>query len=161
MMPTDRSNPEPSTSFSIRFTFEASVSRERAWRALCEEIDAWWPRDMRSGAADSRMRFESTIGGRLREEWGNGGILWYTLVGIVPSVSLDLCGWITPQFGGPAFSCLRVELAGQGQTTKVTVIDGVQGRLGADMPEKVLEGWRLVFETAFKTYCETKDRGSS
>jgi uncharacterized protein YndB with AHSA1/START domain len=156
-MPITKPLVEPSSSFITTFVFDVAAPKERVWRALCDEVDAWWPRAMRSGPEGSRMRFEPSVGGRLREEWGNGaGVLWYTVVLLEPLKALELAGFMTASFGGPAISCVRVALEESSKGTKVTFVDGVQGRVAGDMQKKAHEGWQLVFHDGLKRHCEKK-----
>lgn len=134
---------------------------ERVWRALVEETGRWWPRDFYAGPGESFV-LEPRLGGRMYEDWGNGaGATWYTVTEIQPAKSLGLSGTMPAAFGGPALSLLRLVLRPEGPNGKATVLELTDSefRLATESARASLdEGWRLLFEQAFKRYVEGGER---
>jgi uncharacterized protein YndB with AHSA1/START domain len=84
----------------VRYALEIGINASpvRVWRALTEEIDAWWLADFHVAGADSTMTLDATPGGHLIERAADGGgILWYTVCACRPPTLLTWSGhgrWI-------------------------------------------------------------------
>jgi len=127
---------------------------ERVWQALVEEIGRWWPQDFYAGPAKS-FRLEAELGGRMYEDWGNGaGATWYQVTEIHPGRSLGLSGTMPAAFGGPALSLLRLVLRPDGEATVLELTDSEFRKPSEKAHASLDEGWRLLFEQAFKQYVE-------
>jgi DNA-binding transcriptional ArsR family regulator len=61
----------------IQLEAELPASRDSVFRALTDEIDGWWSYRI---AADSTMRLESNVGGRLYESFEGGGGALYAFI---------------------------------------------------------------------------------
>ncbi len=131
---------------------------ERVWQALVDEIGRWWPRDFYAGPAKS-FRLEPRLGGRMYEDWGNGaGATWYAVTEIDPGRSLGLSGTLPAAFGGPAISLLRLVLRPEGEATVLELTDSEFRRATEKAHASLDEGWRQLFEVAFKRYAEGGER---
>lgn len=156
LAPADRA-----TAGIVRVELEIPIAapRQHVWRMLVEQTDRWWPRDFYASANPTGMRFDATLGGRLYEEsTDGGGVVWYTVIGLTPGVSVDLAGHLTAAFGGPAQTLLRLSLREQGAHTVLELSDAVVGNVGDGTTESLEQGWRAVFETGFKQFVETSIR---
>jgi hypothetical protein len=140
-----------------RFTLALSITPEKAWRVLIDDINAWWPRNYRAVAEPSLMRLDPALGGRL-EEWSEEkrGVLWYTVQAIDTPHSMTLAGFIAPPFGGPALSLLRIGL--RAQDNGLAVLDIHDSIVGAADRSQVESGWRDIFG-AFATFAATQQDG--
>lgn len=128
---------------------------DRVWTALTNDVGQWWPRDFLVAADPLEMQFESRLGGRLFEEGSRGGgAIWYTVYGITLGESIDLVGQLSPAYGGPAQSLLRLSLREQGARTILTLTDAVVGNVGSKSEASLGDGWRAIFERGFKAFVE-------
>jgi DNA-binding transcriptional ArsR family regulator/uncharacterized protein YndB with AHSA1/START domain len=157
-MPESRSPAAPLAAAGVlTVTMEITItaSIERAWAALTKDVGHWWPRDFLVAADPQQMQFEPRLGGRLFEEGSRGGgAIWYTVYGITPGESIDLVGQLSPAFGGPAQSLLRLSLREQGSQTILELTDAVVGNVGAKSEQSLGEGWRAIFERGLKAHIE-------
>lgn len=139
----------------IDLEFPIAAPRERVWQALVAEMGQWWRQDFYMGSPVQPMVFEARPGGRLYEDWGNGGgLLWYTVLALEPPGALDMVGHLTPAFGGPASSMLRLCLKDTGATTLLQLSDSVFGRVSEDSAARLREGWQLLFGEGLTPYVE-------
>lgn len=128
---------------------------ERVWAALTTDVGHWWPRDFLVAADPQQMQFEPRLGGRLFEEGTRGGgVIWYTVYGITPGESIDLVGHLSPAFGGPAQSLLRLSLREQGSHTILALTDAVVGNVSPKSEASLGDGWRAIFEGGLKAFVE-------
>lgn len=142
---------------TITLEIPISAGRQRVWEALTREVAQWWPRDFLVAA--DRMQFQATLGGRLYEEGEAGdGVTWYTVYAIVPNVSLDLVGHLSPAFGGPAQSLLRLVLRDEGDRTVLELTDGVVGKVGSQSSDTIADGWRAIFDAGLRAFVEANLR---
>ena len=143
------------------FTGELEITiaapRETVWRALVEQLDAWWSRDYCATAGPQKMTLEARAGGHLIEEGADGAaVMWFTVLAIEPGSSLDLIGHISPAYGGPATSMLRLALT-SGATEAETVLrvtDALFGRLSDKIPTCAMDGWQVIFGEGLKAFVE-------
>jgi uncharacterized protein YndB with AHSA1/START domain len=131
---------------------------ERVWQALVEEIGRWWPKDFYAGPARGFV-LEPKLGGRMYEDWGNGaGAIWYQVTEIQPPKSLGLTGQMPAAFGGPAVTLLRLVLRPDGEATVLELTDSELRKPTDGCGASLEEGWRALFEKAFKTYVEQGEK---
>ncbi len=74
-------------------------SVEAVWKALTDDIGAWWPETFFAGGEPEKRRYylEPEPGGRMYETWeGGGGILWATVVAMDPAKLLQVSGTTFP-----------------------------------------------------------------
>jgi DNA-binding transcriptional ArsR family regulator/uncharacterized protein YndB with AHSA1/START domain len=139
----------------VELSIHIEAPIERVWRGLVDQVDLWWPRDFFASADPVRMRFDASLGGRLYEEGSDGGgVIWYTVIAVSPGHSVDLAGHLTPAFGGPAQTILRLALSELGKHTVLDLTDSVFGNVGESAAATNEEGWRGLFEKGFKTFVE-------
>jgi uncharacterized protein YndB with AHSA1/START domain len=128
---------------------------ERVWTALTQNVGLWWPREFLVAADPQQMQFEPRLGGRLFEEGTRGGgVIWYTVYGITPTESIDLVGHLSPAYGGPAQSLLRLVLREEGAHTILSLTDAVVGNVRPTSLASLDDGWRAIFERGFKPFVE-------
>ena len=145
----------PAGMLTVRMEIPIAAPCERVWHALTAQIDLWWPRDFRAATDPLRMEFDATLGGRIHEHGGDGGgVIWYTVYAITPGVSVDLAGNLSPAFGGPAQSLLRLVLRDQEGNTVLELTDAVVGNVGPRTADTNRSGWEAIFANAFRTFVE-------
>jgi len=139
----------------VELEIRIAARSERVWQALVEEIGRWWPRDFYAGPDPRGFLLEPRLGGRMYEDWGNGaGAIWYLVTEIDPPRALGLTGQMPAAFGGPATSLLRLVLRPEGESTVLELTDSEFRRPTEKAHASLEEGWRELFEKAFKTYVE-------
>ena len=93
-------------------------------------------------------------GGRLFEQCGDGGLLWYTVLAITPNESLSLAGYCTAEWGGPCTTLLTIKLAASGEKTRLTVSDALYGRVSDEQITSLSEGWQQLFGKGLREFVE-------
>lgn len=136
----------------VELWIEAPV--DRVWTKMTAEMSEWWPRDFLCTKAE-KIQLELWPGGRLFEETPDGGgIMWGTVYRIDPGSTLEFIGHMTPQFGGPSITMVRMTVEADGDSaTKFTMVDSVLGAFAEDTKESLDEGWAYLWG-ALKAYCE-------
>jgi DNA-binding transcriptional ArsR family regulator/uncharacterized protein YndB with AHSA1/START domain len=158
---TSTETPPPACMLTVSLEIPIAATPARVWQALTEQMELWWPADFRAATDSLHMSFDATIGGRILEQGKNGsGVIWYTVYGIAPGVSVDMVGQLSPAFGGPAQSLLRLELREQGHQTMLVLTDAVVGNVGARSAESLQSGWKAIFDDAFKSFVESAGESS-
>jgi uncharacterized protein YndB with AHSA1/START domain len=140
-----------------RVDLEVSIAapRERVWQALVQEAGRWWPKDFYVGQAPRGFIIEPRPGGRVYEDWGEErGALWYTVLVVDPPSALELAGHLTPAFGGPATTTVRLVLKEAEGRTRLRLEDAVFGRVDELTVPRLREGWRALLEQGLKRYVE-------
>ena len=136
------------------FEVEIAAKPERVWRALTDQLGSWWLPDFHMLGPDSVVSLEAKPGGRLFEQCGDGGLLWYTVLSITPNESLSLAGYCTAEWGGPCTTLLTVKLAASGAKTRLTVSDALYGRVSDKQITSLNEGWQQLFGKGLKEFVE-------
>ena len=129
----------------------------RVWQALIEEIGKWWPKDFYALPDSAGMRLEPRVAGRVYEHSGSGAeLLWFTVLALEPEKSLDLTGYLTPAFGGPALTMLLLELIPEGSTTILKISESLLGKVSEGGLQNMRDGWWLIFGEGLKGFVEGK-----
>jgi DNA-binding transcriptional ArsR family regulator len=145
----------PAGMVTVTMDIAITAPVDRVWTALTTDVSQWWPRDFLVAAEPLGMQFEPRLGGRLFEEGTRGGgVIWYTVYGITQGESIDLVGQLSPAFGGPAQSLLRLSLREQGSQTILSLTDAVVGNVGPKSEASLGDGWRAIFERGLKQFVE-------
>ena len=132
---------------------------ERVWDALTTQIGEWWPSDFLTTA--DAMQFEARLGGHLFEQDAAGnGAIWYTVYAIDTGVSIDLAGQLSPAYGGPVQSLLRLVLREHGDHTVLELTDAVIGNVGPNSSKSLSDGWRAIFGAGLKAFVERGKGGT-
>ena len=109
---------------SYELEVDIKSPRERVWKAITNETNAWWLPDFHMLGEGSVVTFDTQAGGGLVERIeGGGSLLWYTVLWNQPDqFTLYLVGHTAPQWGGPNTSILQltVEAREEGSVLKVT-----------------------------------------
>lgn len=146
----------PAAVHSFELVLELSAPLARVWQALTQEIDAWWRRDFFTSARTRRFVLEARVGGRLYEDAGDGeGLQWGQVIGIEAPTKLDLVGYLSPEFGGPAtaYHSFRLSATSSGGTT-LRFTDASHGRVDAAQAQMLADGWKMLLAEGLKPYLE-------
>ncbi|MEM8961719.1 MAG: SRPBCC domain-containing protein [Acidobacteriota bacterium] len=137
------------------FQIDIDASTEQVWTALTEKIGLWWLGDFKILGSDSVTTLEPWPGGRLYEQNGDRGLLWYTVLSIDPGSSLSLGGYCTPAFGGPLSTLITIELAEHDGGTRLQVGDALFGHIDEQRASSLESGWQQLFD-ALRQYVESQ-----
>ena len=141
-------------SFSMETRIDAPP--ETVWGALTDKIGEWWPAPFYSGGEDGKRIYvlEAHPGGRMYEDWGNGGgALWATVVTVEPGRMLQVSGLLFPNWGGPTQWYGTWTLSAESGGTKMTYSEADVGRVSEDSKAELYKGWSFLWAT-MKAYLE-------
>jgi uncharacterized protein YndB with AHSA1/START domain len=150
------SDPNDERGEPVRLEVRIEAPRARVWRALAEDISAWWPAaSFNVGGASARMTLEPRVGGRMFEDWGEGqGLLWAHVCTVRRPELLQMVSDAFPEWGGPLRSYLTWRLESDGEATIVRFVDAALGeRRPGDDAEKE-KGWRFLMAGCLKAHLE-------
>jgi len=137
----------------LEFTYSADV--KRVWKALFSETSKWWPAEFYNVPSPKGFHIEAKLGGRMYEDWGNGaGLVWGNVIGVDPGKSVDLIGYLTPAFGGPAMAMLKFTFKKSGKKTTLQVSDTSFGQITDAKLESTREGWMWLFDKSMRKFLE-------
>ncbi len=141
----------------VQYEFEVELNAPptRVWKALTDQLSSWWLPDFHMLGADSIVSLEPVPGGRLFEQCGEQGLLWYTVLAIAPNESLSLAGYCTAEFGGPCSTLLSVKLTEDGTHTRLAVTDALFGRVSDQQVASLESGWKQLFVDGLKKFVES------
>lgn len=140
----------------VQYEFEVDIEAapSRVWRALTDQLSTWWLPDFHVLGSDSIVTLEPVPGGRLFEESGSKGLLWYTVLAVSTNESLSLAGYCTPEWGGPCSTLLTLKLAEHEKGTRLTVSDALYGRVEEKQVESLKSGWQQMFNDGLRKFVE-------
>jgi uncharacterized protein YndB with AHSA1/START domain len=136
--------------FEVRAEVEVAAPPGVVWRALIEDVGAWWPH---SFTDDPRISMEPWIGGRFMEEWDGGGALYAVVTHIVEGKRLTVSGSMGMQGARQYVKTYELEASGDG-----TVVRTTASTLG-DIPDEMRENYRvggIELLDALKAHAEKK-----
>lgn len=130
---------------------------EHVWQCLLQDVNLWWRKDFYTSNRTKEFIIEPKVGGRMYEDYGNNeGLLWAEVIVIDSPNVIELKGHLSPQFGGPAISFMKLSLKEVEGATILTLSDTVLGDVDDNTKKELASGWKLLYEDAFKNYVESK-----
>lgn len=142
----------------IRAEYEIQARPERIWRAITEEISAWWGAPYKCCDDTVDIALELRGGGALLETGADGThVVWGIVSGFTPDSYLELegsCGMDWPCFGNWSYT---LEGSGSGSTT----LKFSHRALGLFMPRQQQnygKGWDDLLGQRLKSWCESGER---
>ncbi len=114
-------------------------------------------RPQKSGCEDENREEVGEVrkeGGRLFEQNGSNGLLWYTVLAVSTNESLSLAGYCTPEWGGPCTTLLTLKLTENKKGTRLTVSDALYGRVEEKQVESLRSGWQQMFDDGLRKFVE-------
>lgn len=127
------------------------------WNALTDGMDDWWPAEFYTGGDKSActLHLEARPGGRVHEDYAaGGGLLWGTVVTVVPEQKLQVTGYGFPEWGGPSvwFGTWTLETADDGCLLRFT--EHAVGKTSDGYFAEKQKGWTFLFDGALKAHVE-------
>jgi uncharacterized protein YndB with AHSA1/START domain len=140
----------------VQYEFEVDINAapSRVWRALTDQLSTWWLPDFHVLGKDSIVTLEPVPGGRLFEQNGDKGLLWYTVLAISTNESLSLAGHCTAEWGGPCSTLLTLKLVDNEKGTRLVVSDSLYGRVEDKQAEALKSGWQQMFDDGLRKFVE-------
>lgn len=140
----------------VQYEFEVDIDAPppRVWRALTDQLSTWWLPDFHVLGSDSIVTLEPVPGGRLFEQSGSKGLLWYTVLAVSTNESLSLAGHCTPDWGGPCTTLLTLKLTENKKGTRLTVSDALYGLVTEKQVESLRSGWQQMFDEGLRKFVE-------
>ncbi len=127
------------------------------WDALIKDVGIWWRKDFYTSPKTKAFIVEPKVGGRMYEDYGNDeGLLWANVIILDSPNTIEFKGHLSPAFGGPAMSFLKLSLKEDGKGTVLTLSDSVFGEVSENTKKELTSGWKLLYEESFKAYVESK-----
>ena len=146
-------NTNSSVKVLLEIPIEAKI--ETVWNSLISDVNQWWRKDFYTSPKTKAFIIEPKVGGRMYEDYGNNeGLLWSNVIVLDAPNVIEFKGHLTPEFGGPAISFLRLSLKEENTSTILTVTDTVFGIVSEKTKSDLESGWKLLFEDSFKSYIE-------
>lgn len=143
----------------IELEVPIDASAAKVWKTIVERPDEWWISELRCVPGVSKVHFDATAGGALVERNENGGsLLWFTVIAVEPTRSLNLAGAIAPPFGGPCQAFLLIELEENDGATVVKMTNSLHGHVNEQSLPEIEGGWRMLLENGLKRVVETGSR---
>lgn len=137
---------------TIALEYELAASPERVFRALTEEVGAWWTHAFKEG---SRVFLEARPGGEFGERWEGGGALYATVTYLDPARKLRLQG---PMGMAGATACaMEYELEalpGPAPKTRLRLVHDILGWIEPELPADYRAGWALLLGTSLRAHVE-------
>lgn len=137
---------------------DIAASPQDVWTALTENIGQWWPADFYAGGEDGSRNFhlEAKPGGRMYEEWADGGgVLWATVYTVEPGKRLQVSGLSFANWGGPSQWLGSWDLSEHNGGTRLRFSEHAIGRVSDDYGADKLKGWEFLWD-ALKASVEGK-----
>lgn len=140
-------SPTPATVGNLHLAIEIEASPARVWKALTEDLAAWWPAEFYTGGEDGQrtITLDAVPGGLMKESRDDGaGLVWGTVMAIEPGRQLQVLGATFPNWGGPTLSFItwRVEESGSG--ARLTFEESNVGNVAAGQLAEKNQGWGFL-----------------
>lgn len=108
--------------FTIENSRSVAVPPARAWLALVEDVDRWWPKDHSWWGRDSVLSIDPRPGGCFCEVGKDGrGAAHMQVVFVDPGSTLRMTGGLGPLQGMGLHGALEWRLAAEGEGTRITL----------------------------------------
>ncbi len=143
---------------SVQYELEIDIAADadRVWKGITDQLTDWWLPDFHILGEGSRVVFEPWAGGRLAEENGERGLLWFTVLMVDPPCSIVLAGHTAPQYGGPATTLLTLTVEKEGKGTRLRIQDAIFGEVKEKTVASTKDGWKQLFTDGLKKFVEAQ-----
>ncbi len=150
---TTKTSDTRSVSYELQIPIQAT--KEKVWKAMTDETNAWWLPDFRMVGENSVVTFDARAGGSLIETKEDGGsLLWYTVQMCQPKTAIYLVGHIAPDWSGPAISMLKLSLEETDDGCILSISDAIFGHVTDENTACQEKGWNQLFGDGLKAYVE-------
>jgi hypothetical protein len=90
------------------------------------------------------------------EDYGDdNGLLWANVMVLDAPNKLELKGHLSPIFGGPAMTFMKLTLEESEGVTILTLTNTTFGNVSESTKEQLTSGWKMLYENTFKKYVES------
>ncbi|MEL7500648.1 MAG: SRPBCC domain-containing protein [Planctomycetota bacterium] len=130
---------------------------DSVWDALLNEVHLWWLPDFHMVAADSRVEFDVTAGGKGLVEYRTDGsfLQWYSVQCYLPAQKkLYLIGHMAPEFGGPSTTSMTLSLEEKNEGCRLLIHDAHFGNVDEKTVASLSSGWDQLFREGLKRHVE-------
>jgi uncharacterized protein YndB with AHSA1/START domain len=141
--------PDPAATMRAEVELLVHATPERVFRALTEEIGAWWSFAFHP---PSEIRLEARAGGRFYEAWDGGELEFAMVTRVQPGVLLALSGPMGLE--GRVDGSIVFTFVGEFGGTRLTVTHMASGELPEEAEERYRDGWRVLLMDGLKAYVE-------
>ncbi len=142
----------------IQMEISINASIEHTWQSLINDIGLWWRKDFYTSPKTKEFILEARPGGKMYEDYGNNeGLVWAEVIILDSPNILELKSHLSPAYGGPVFSFLRLALESSDGGTTLRLSDVGVGTMSDEAVKQTEAGWRMLFEDGFKSYVESKN----
>jgi len=119
---------QQSTTIKILLEIPIKSKVNEVWNCLLNDVNLWWRKDFYTSEKTKQFIIEPKVGGRMYEDYGNDeGLLWAEVIVLDAPRIIEFKGHLSPQFGGPAMSFLKLSLAEKDGDTILTLSDTLFG----------------------------------
>jgi len=139
--------PSPATLGDLRLEIEIEAPPSRVWKALTEDLAAWWPVEFYAGGEAGRrtITLDAAPGGFMKETWEDGGgLVWGTVMAVQPGSLLQVLSATFPNWGGPTVSFITWKVEESAGGTLLAFEEGNVGRVGAAQLAEKHKGWGFL-----------------
>jgi uncharacterized protein YndB with AHSA1/START domain len=141
------------------FSIELSASTQTVWQVLTSQISEWWLPAYHILGPDSIVELELFAGGRLFEKNTTAELLWFTVIALEQEQSLDLAGFCSPKYGGPATTLLNLQVVPHSQqVTELKISDSLFGKITEGFVQSLMAGWQELFTQGLQKYIAESSR---
>ncbi len=140
---------------------EIAAPREKVWKAMLEETNAWWLPDFHQVAPDSVVTFDPNPGGcgLLEQTTDGSALMWYTVQMHLPAqFKIYLVGHLAPEWGGPSTSSMKLALDETDTGCVLRVTDALHGNVDEKSLHSTQVGWTQLFGEGLKELVENGKR---
>jgi uncharacterized protein YndB with AHSA1/START domain len=151
-------------SLRLGFEYELPAAAEVVWETMTARMSDWWRRAAFFCRPDSlAMHIEPFAGGRIWEEYANGGsILWWTITEFDPAKLLSLEGHHRNEPNGPLTDRVHLEFTstGNGETCTLQLTHVLVGQFSDPLATRAVftEGWNTLFDQGLRSMLQDAAR---
>ncbi len=140
-------------SFEIQQEVRIAAPKEKVWKALTEEVGAWWA--FHTEEFETEIMLDARIGGHMLESFGDEGegFIWGTITYLRRNEKLRLRGSLGSKFNAHSQYTYTLSEDDAGMTT--LALEHLA--LGHDDPatrERYVEGWQVLLGRNLKAWVE-------
>lgn len=141
----------------IQMEIDIDASIDNTWNSLINDIGLWWRKDFYTSSKTKEFILEARPGGKMYEDYGNNeGLVWAEVIILDSPNILELKSHLSPEYGGPVFSFLRLALQSTKEGTLLKLTDVGVGKMSEESVKQTEAGWKMLFEEGFKSFVESK-----
>jgi DNA-binding transcriptional ArsR family regulator len=150
----DMKNERAVTCLDIVQETELPAQKARIFRALTQDIDAWWGDNFRQAGADSTIRLETRIGADMVETGADQHeVIWARVEEVRAPDILYLSGRFAVVGAVAGRIHFNLEATASGNT-KLRLQHAAVGMIATEMQSRFSQGWHQLLDVQLRTYLE-------